>query len=246
MLPGAAAAQMMQQAPKVNPAPAPTATPAPIYIPPPAPPPYVPPQSMPQTYPSQEQPPPPAPPYIPPLFIPQYVPPPYVPPPPAAPAPQVQMQAQQPVLPPVFRGCWMGRVDQVDDIQRLPGAHKLGYWTPKTYKLCYKRVGNGPYDLTFGETGVVASEKIQYSRGKVTVLETDGRTSARIRAFLHFDEYRKGAGPGGPTFPVDEATILDCRINGDSMLVNATVDGRREDEPWFRARWHAVFTHSPR
>lgn len=238
---------MMQQAPQIAPAPAPTPTPMQPYIPPPAPPPYVPEYAPPpQTdQPYQQQPPPSV--YMPPLFIPQYVPPQYVPPTPAAAPPgiQVPMQAQQPVLPPVFRGCWQGTVEQVDDIRRLPGAHKLGYWTPKTYKLCYKRVGNGPYDLTFGETGVVASEKIQYSRGKVTVLETDGRTSARMRAFLHFDEYRAGSGPGGPTFPVDEVTMLDCAITGDSMRVNATMDGRREDQPWFRARWHAIFIHVP-
>ena len=234
LVPPPVAAQMMQQGPQINPVPAPTPTPA---LPP-----YVPPAQSDQGDQGYRQPPPV---YIPPLFIPEFVPTPYTPATPAPRPPQFPMQAQQPVLPPVFRGCWQGTVEQVDEIRRLPGAHKLGYWTPKTYRLCYRRVGNGPYDLTFGETAVVASEKIKYSRGRVTVLQTDGRTSAKLHAFLYFDEYRAGSGPGGPTCSVDEDTTLNCTIDGDSMRVNAAVYGRREDQPWFRAHWHAIFNHVP-
>jgi hypothetical protein len=155
------------------------------------------------------------------------------------------MMAPQPVLPPVFRGCWQGSVDGVDSIDRAPGGHKLGYWTPKTYRLCYKRVGNGPYQLTFGETGVVASEKIKYSKGRVEIIATDGRSYARMHAFLHFEEYRTGMNFSGSTFAVDEATILECKIDGDQMHVSADMDGRREDEPWFRAHWHTTFLRAP-
>jgi hypothetical protein len=156
------------------------------------------------------------------------------------------MLAPQPVLPPVFRGCRQGSVESVDSIERAPGAHKLGYWTPKTYRLCYKRVGNGPYQLTFGETGVVATQKIKYSRGRVEIKRTDGRSYAELRAFLHFDEYAAGYNYSGATFPVDEATVLECRIDGDQMQVIADVDGRRDDEPWFRAHWRTTFAHVPR
>ncbi len=100
-----------------------------------------------------------------------------VPPPPRITVPLV---APQPVLPPVFRGCWQGTVDNVDSITRAPGGHKLGYWTPKTYRLCYKQVGNGPYQLTFGETDVVATAKIKYSKGSVEIKRTDGRSYARV------------------------------------------------------------------
>jgi hypothetical protein len=167
------------------------------------------------------------------------------PPPPPPPPISIPMMAPQPVLPPVFRGCWQGTVESVDSMERAPGGRKLGYWTPKTYRLCYKRVGDGPYQLTFGETGVVASEKIKYSRGRVEIITTDGRSFARMRAFLHFDEYRAGVNFGGSTFAVDEVTMLECQIDGDQMRVSAEVDGRREDEPWFSAHWHTTFTRVP-
>ena len=174
----------------------------------------------------------------------QEQPPPYLPPPPPAPAFVPPPIKAQPVLPSVFRGCWSGTVDQVDWIQRVPGGHRVGYWTPKTYRLCYKQVGNGPYQLTFGQTGVVPSEKITYAKGRVDIVSTDGRRWARLRAFLHFDEYRAHQN-SGPTFAVDEDTTLECSIEGDQMRVRAEMFGRREDEPWFRARWHSTFIRIP-
>jgi hypothetical protein len=157
----------------------------------------------------------------------------------------VPLLAPQPVLPPVFRGCWQATVESVDSIERAPGGHKLGYWTPQIYRLCYKRVGNGPYQLTFGETNVVASQKIKYSKGRVEIKRTDGRSYAELRAFLHFDEYRAGANYSSATFAVDESTVLECKIDGDQMRVIADVDGRREDEPWFRAHWRTTFVRAP-
>jgi hypothetical protein len=166
---------------------------------------------------------------------------------PAPPPPpiSVPLVAPQPVLPPVFRGCWQGTVENVDSITRAPGGHKLGYWTPKTYRLCYRRVGDGPYQLTFGETDVVATAKIKYSKGSVEIKKTDSRSYAELRAFLHFDEYRAGANPGGATFAVDEVTMLECKIDGDQMHVIADLDGRREDEPWFHAHWRTTFMRVP-
>jgi hypothetical protein len=175
----------------------------------------------------------------------QWTPPPAPPPAPPPPPISVPLMAPQPVLPPVFRGCWQGTVESVESMERAPGGRKLGYWTPKTYRLCYKRVGEGPYQLTFGETGVVATEKIKYSKGTVEIKQTDGRSYAEMRAFLHFDEYRAGAVSNGETFSVDEVTMLDCKIDGDQMQVIADVDGRREDEPWFRAHWRTTFIRVP-
>ena len=132
----APAQEMMQGGPQL--APAPRATRVPQQ-------PSNPEMQIPQQAPQQPWTPPPTPPPAPP------------PPPPS----QCAIDGAQPVLPPVFRGCWQGTVESVDSIERAPGGHKLGYWTPKTYRLCYKRVGNGPYQLTFGETGVVATGEDQ-------------------------------------------------------------------------------------
>jgi hypothetical protein len=217
----ASAQEMMQGAPPI--APAPQRTYAPL-------PPSNPEMQIPQQAPQQ--------PYVPP-------PTPARPPPIAMPPINMPMLAPQPVLPPVFRGCWQGTVESVDSIERAPGGHKLGYWTPKSYRLCYKRVGDGPYQLTFGETNIVATQKVKYSRGRVEIRRTDGRSYAELRAFLHFDEYAAGDNYVGATFAVDESTILECRIDGDQMQVIADVDGRREDEPWFRAHWRTTFIRAP-
>ncbi|MGH7923620.1 MAG: hypothetical protein ACREQH_03400 [Candidatus Binatus sp.] len=147
-----------------------------------------------------------------------------------------------PSLPAVFRGCWQGEVNQLDWIRREPGAPKIGYWTPKTYKLCYKRIGDQPFSLTFTNTGIETSDKITNARGKVEPLSTDGRAYASMRSNLKFDEYKvRGNFGNSPTFAVNEVTNLDCRIAGDDMIVSADVYGTRDGDPWFRAHWRADF-----
>ena len=136
-------------------------------------------------------------------------------------------------------------VTMVDDLERLPGAHKVGYWTPKTYRLCYQRIGEGPFRLTFSETGVVPNEQIKNPRGHVDALATDGRGYAKMRSDLRFDEDHVEPGLRGSTFAVDEVTMLDCRIRDDAMTVSAGVYGTRDGEPWFKARWHADVRHVP-
>ena len=158
------------------------------------------------------------------------------------PAPQ---STPEPVLPAIFRGCWQGRVDYVDSIQRLPGGAKIGPWTPKTYRLCYRRTGNGPFALTFTEAGVVGSRQITNAAGKMELLSSDGRTFATMRALLHFDEYRIHPGAfGGDTFPVDELTQLECHIEADGMHVRGQVYGQQSGQPWFKAGWRATFRHT--
>lgn len=146
-----------------------------------------------------------------------------------------------PVLPAVFRGCWQGEVGLLDTLERLPGGHKVGYWTPKTYRLCYQRIGEGPFKLTFSEAGIAPTEKIIHAHGQVETLATDGRIYARLRSQLGFDEFRVEPGQNGGTFHVDETTMLDCRIQNGSMAVAASVYGTRDGAPWFRARWRALF-----
>lgn len=169
-------------------------------------------------------------------------------PPPAQPQPMpppvnvAPMTAQAaPALPAVFRGCWQGQVSELDWIRSEPGAHKIGFWTPKTYRLCYKQVGNQPFQLTFTETGVEANDKIVNPHGRVVPISTDGRAYATMRSRLDFDEYKTHIDGFSSTFAVNEITNLDCRIAGDDMLVSADVFGTRDGDPWFRAHWRADF-----
>ena len=182
---------------------------------------------------------------------PQPPPPPPPPPPPRqlepeveAPPPPPVVQQPEPVLPPVFRGCWRGRVEDVDRIQRLPGAAPTGLWMPKTYLLCYRRVGNGPFRLTFTEAGVEGI-RITNTTGRVQLVSTDGRSYATFRAFLHFDEFHKHPVGlfGNSTFAVDEETDLQCAIRPDGMHASGVVYGQHDGAPWFRAWWHTTFFH---
>src|SRR5258708_4796042 len=166
--------------------------------------------------------------------------PPPVQPPQEAPPPSYQIQ--QPVLPAIFRGCWQGKVEFLDSIKQLPGAPKTGVWTPKTYRLCYQRYGDGPFRLTFSEAGIDRDSRITNPQSSMSLLSTDGRTYATMRALLHFDEYNNR---GGGTFAVDETARLQCDIEPDGMHVIGSVHGTRDGEPWFRAYWHTVFVHVP-
>jgi hypothetical protein len=153
------------------------------------------------------------------------------------------MLQTQPVLPAVFRGCWDGRVEFLDSNQRMWGAPKVGVWTPKTYRICYRRVGNGPFELTFSQVGMDPNIKVVNPTGRMDLISTDGRNAATMRALLHFDEYYANHRMGNRTFAVDEEAILDCVVQGNGgMYVRGRVFGRRDGTPWFRATWHAVFS----
>jgi hypothetical protein len=163
------------------------------------------------------------------------------------PAPEIRppIRQEEPILPAIFRGCWEGRVDYLDSIERLPGGAKVGPWTPKTYRLCYRRTGNGPFKLTFTEAGVAQSSRITNAAGKMETLSTDGRTYATMRALLHFDEYRSQTSYfSASTFPVDELTTWRCDVEPDGMHVSGQVYGEHDGAPWFRASWHTAFIHS--
>ncbi len=166
----------------------------------------------------------------------------------APPQPEPEAETRPPAaapipLPEIFRGCWKGVVRQLDSIQRLPGARPIGPWVAKTYRLCYRRVGTGPFELTFADAGMKRSRMITNPQGQLKVLSTDGRGYARMRALLRFDEYRAGS-RGGETFGVDELTNLSAEIEQGTMRVQAKVYGERDGAPWFRASWHADFVRT--
>ncbi len=163
---------------------------------------------------------------------------------PQATPPPAQVYRSQPVLPAIFRGCWEGRVSYLDSLERLPGGAKLGFWTPKTYRLCYYRTGNGPFVLTLTEAGIEHNDRIINAEGRMTLLSSDGRRYASMRSDLDFDEYRTQADFfGSSTFAVHEVADLNCRIEPDGMHVNGVVTGWRNQAPWFRAGWHTVLIH---
>lgn len=149
-------------------------------------------------------------------------------------------------LPKEFRGCWSGVVPRLDSIRMLggPGVSK---WIPKTYRICYEQTGSGPFRLTLSEAGLAGSNRdLTNVKAIMKVISTDGRTTAQMRALLHFDE------PAGSLFgmfagrgSVDELTNMTCRIEGGVMHVEASVYAQWNNRPWSTMTWHADFTNVP-
>jgi len=164
--------------------------------------------------------------------------------PPPPPPPPVQAYQPAEPLPEVFRGCWEGVVPGVDTLRRLPGAPPTGPWAVKTYRLCYQRVGNGPFELQFTDLGIAHHHLITNPGGRLEVVSSDGRSYATMQAQLHFDERYVRPTYMHETFAVDEKTDLDAQIVGDEMRVRARVYGERDGMPWFEATWHAIFMHT--
>lgn len=149
-------------------------------------------------------------------------------------------------LPKEFRGCWSGLVPRLDSIRMLggPGVSK---WIPKTYRICYEQTGSGPFRLTLSEAGLAGRNRdLTNVKAIMKVISTDGRTTAQMRALLHFDE------PAGSLFgmfagrgSVDELTNMTCRIEGGVMHVEASVYAQWNNRPWSTMTWHADFTNVP-
>jgi hypothetical protein len=117
----------------------------------------------------------------------------------------------------------------------------------KTYRLCYRRLGNGPFQATFTEAGV-EGKRIIKSSGRLNLLSTDGRSYAKMRGYLHFDEFSDSAAPvwwGTSTFAVDEVTDLQCTIEPDGIHATGVVYGERDGAPWFVPGGIRRFSTSP-
>ena len=149
-------------------------------------------------------------------------------------------------LPREFRGCWRGEVARLDSMRMLSGP-RVSEWIAKTYRICYVQSAGGPFQLRLSETGLAGIHRsLTNVKEIMKVISTDGRTTARMRALLHFDE------PAGSLFgmfksqgSVDELTNMSCRIDGDVMHVEAKVYAQWNGRPWSEMTWHADFRNVP-
>ena len=151
-------------------------------------------------------------------------------------------------LPKVFQGCWQGQVTHPDSLRALSGRPP-GLWITKTYRLCYQRVEQGPFVLTLATAGVdsgsVPFEVVSSLRSALRIVRTDGRSSATLRAFLHFNQPDLELGILSGTAAVDELTEMTGRLDGDVMHVQARVYAEWNRSPWCILTWHADFIHAP-
>jgi hypothetical protein len=151
-------------------------------------------------------------------------------------------------LPRVFQGCWQGQVTHPDWLRALNGQPP-GLWITKTYRLCYRRVGQGPFVPTLATADVDSNSKpfdvVSGVRSTLRVLRTDGHSNATLRAFLHFDQpdVEFGILPGTAT--VDELTEMTGRLDKDVIRVQGEVYAEWNQSPWCIITWHADFLRAP-
>ena len=94
-------------------------------------------------------------------------------------------------LPKVFQGCWQAQVTHLDSL-RVLGRQPPNLWITKTYRFCYRCVAQGPFVPTLATAGVDSNSVpfgvVSSVQSTLRVLWTDGRSSARLRAFLEFNQ----------------------------------------------------------
>ncbi len=152
-------------------------------------------------------------------------------------------------LPKVFQGCWQAQVTHLDSL-RVLGRQPPNLWITKTYRFCYRRVGQGPFEPTLATAGVDSNSApfgmVSSVQSTLRVLRTDGRSSATLRAFLEFNQTDVELGIlAGTAAAVDELTEMTGRLDGDVMHIQAKVYAEWNRSPWCIITWHADFVHAP-
>jgi len=168
-----------------------------------------------------------------------------------------QSTLEIPPVPKEFEGCWEGTVSEPDSWQFLEGPRLAG-WIPKTYRLCFRRTGNGPFMITFHDTKLdteFASErgyKISNYDEQTSVVSTDGRYQVLLQSVARMDQHGKILGfLPGPTVTIAASTDMRCVLLSEDEAINvesSSVD-RCSGSPsfgcngqdWVKATWHAQF-----
>jgi hypothetical protein len=179
----------------------------------------------------------------------------------AAPNPSGQSSLEIPQVPKEFEGCWEGTVSEPDSWQHLQGPRVAG-WMPTTYRLCFRRTGNGPFTITFEdskidtESALARSYKVNNYDAQTGVVSTDGKNHVLLRHLARVDESIRGRILGfipGRSIPVTVAKTSDirCMLINESETINC--EGSAVDrcsgapsfgcngQPWIQSSWHAQF-----
>ena len=135
------------------------------------------------------------------------------------------------------------------DSLRVLGRQPPNLWITKTYRFCYRRVAQGPFEPTLATAGVDSNSVpfgvVSSVQSTLRVLRTDGRSSATLRAFLEFNQTDVELGILAGTAAVDELTEMTGRLDGDVMHIQAKVYAEWNRSPWCIITWHADFVHAP-
>ncbi len=148
-------------------------------------------------------------------------------------------------------------VSEPDSWQLLEGP-PLGGWIPKTFSLCFRRMGNGPFTITFHDTkldtGYVSERgyKVSNYDEQTEVVSTDSRNQVLLHSVARMDQRGKllGLFPG-PTLTIAASSDIRCVLVDQGETMNVELSGVDRcsgsefwgcnGQPWVQATWHAQF-----
>jgi hypothetical protein len=154
------------------------------------------------------------------------------------------------ILPRTFQGCWQGTVYTLDSRRDIP-PFVMGNWMSETYRLCYLKHGDGPFQLTFSTIDMDPSSaqiqgiQIDDITGRVDVVSTDGSANAALHAYLHFRQKSPVLfGLLSAQSLSDESVDLSCAIVNGEMAVQAQFQQTCNGAPCSVGSWHQTFARS--
>jgi hypothetical protein len=175
----------------------------------------------------------------------------------AAPNSSGQSTLEIPPVPKEFEGCWEGTVSEPDSWQLLEGPRIAG-WIPTTFRLCFRRTGNGPFTITLHDSKLdteYASERgytISNYDEQTEVVSTDGRNQVLLHSVARVDQRgRILRFIAGPTVTIAKSSDSRCVLvdEGETMNVESSGVDRCSGspffgcngQPWTQSTWHARF-----
>ena len=177
--------------------------------------------------------------------------------PPPREAPQNALEIPQ--VPKVFEGCWEGTITEPDSWERVQGPRVAGF-IPKTERLCFKKIGEAPFTITFHDTRVDTDYASQHGYPvsnydeQTDLVSTDGQNEVSLHQVASFDERGKILGliPTGATriSVTADAHVLLVDSGAALSVVASQVDRCSgslgcNGQVWVRATWHGRFSRLP-
>jgi hypothetical protein len=163
-------------------------------------------------------------------------------------------------LPEVFKGCWRGRVDELDTVQTSGFLHggepewviREG-WNPQVYEFCYSEIG-GKMTLIFGDARSIDlfyDPKVRSlgfyqadSKFGIESASAPAPDAINIRVAMSTLQHVMNGGT------YRKNTVTDIRghmVSPESMMVEADVEALPVGyDPGWKATWHAQFTRQPK
>jgi hypothetical protein len=136
------------------------------------------------------------------------------------------------VLPQAFYGCWRGTSLPSDSSQYLGGCPP-GYEVPETQELCFRKVGEGGFEITSQS----ASSSLPNFRDRTELVSSQGDSRVDLRDIGTYDM------PGLFTFSrVGFNGASRCDLSGDkeTLACEGTTVFRCNGLPWYRTTGRTV------